>query len=563
MFGVSLPTNLICNFMLHKRISLLIIALIVLSFNLNAQEEDKGFELSKNLEIFSSVYKNLHLNYVDDINPGELMKTAIDAMLAKLDPYTNYIPESDIEDVKLQLMGQYGGIGALIHQQDGKVVISEPYEGLPAYKAGLRAGDFILEVNGQNAINKNSDQVREFLRGQAGSDIKIKVNRNGKEIEKSFKREEITLQNLPYYGMLKKDIGYIKLTEFTKDAANNVLNAFRDLKKTSNNSIKGLILDLRGNGGGLLTDAVGIVNIFVDKGQNIVSTKGKITEKNQTFKTMYPATDLDIPIVVLVDNFSASASEIVAGSLQDLDRAIVMGQRTFGKGLVQNIIPLTYNAQMKVTVSKYYIPSGRCIQAIDYSHRDADGKASKVPDSLKTAFKTKGGRIVYDGFGIEPDIEIKPEYASPLTIAIITKFHAFNFASEFVRNNPTIPSAKDFKITDQIYNQFIDYLKDKDYSYSTITERMLKELEETSNKEKYSDDIAKTIEELKAKIEKDKKNDLIKFKDDIKEILLSEIVVRYYNQKGRIESLLQIDKEVDKAINLLSNPTEYNKILGK
>ncbi|MBP1644629.1 MAG: C-terminal processing peptidase [Bacteroidetes bacterium] len=547
--------------MLRKTFFILI-SVITLSISLNAQEEDKGFELSKNLEIFSSVYKNLHLNYVDEINPGDLMKTAIDAMLAKLDPYTNYIPEANLEDAKLQLMGQYGGIGAVIHEKDGKVYISEPYQNLPADKAGFKAGDMILEVNGQSAKDRTSDQVKEFLRGQAGSEIKLKVLRDGKEIEKTFIREEITLDNVPYYGIVGKDIGYIKLNEFTNGAANNVLNAFKELKN-QNNDLKGLILDLRGNGGGLLTDAVNIVNMFVEKGQNIVSTKGKIVEKNQTFKTTFNPIDLNIPIVVLTDNLSASASEIVTGSLQDLDRAVIMGQRTYGKGLVQNIIPLTYNAQMKVTVSKYYIPSGRCIQAIDYSHRDEQGNPTNIPDSLKVAFKTKGGRTVYDGFGIEPDITIEPEYASPIIISIITKFLAFDFASEFVKQNPTIPSPKDFKITDEIYNQFVSFVKDKDYSYSTITERMLAELEDMAQKEKYSEEIDKSIEELKGKIENDKNNDFIKFKDDIKEILLSEIVVRYYYQKGRIEALLNLDKEVNKAIELLSNSKEYNKILGK
>lgn len=555
-------TNFNKRFIMIKKSIFILLSLALLSVSLNAQEEDKGFELSKNLEIFSSVYKNLHLNYVDDINPGELMKTAIDAMLAKLDPYTNYIPEANLEDAKLQLMGQYGGIGAIIHEKDGKVFISEPYQNLPADKAGFKAGDIILEVNGQSAKERTSDEVKEFLRGQAGSEIKLKVLRDGKEIEKTFRREEITIDNVPYYGIIKNDIGYIKLNEFTNGAANNVLKAFKELK-AQKNDLKGLILDLRGNGGGLLTDAVSIVNMFVEKGQNIVSTKGKITEKNQTFKTTANPIDLDIPIVVLTDNLSASASEIVAGSLQDLDRAVIMGQRTFGKGLVQNIVPLTYNAQLKVTVSKYYIPSGRCIQAIDYSHRDEQGKALNIPDSLKVAFKTKGGRVIYDGFGIEPDINIEPEYASPVAISIITKFLAFDFASEFVRRNPSIPAAKDFRITDDIYNDFVSFVKDKDHSYSTITERMLSELEKMSEKEKYSEDIAKGIEDLKAKIETDKKNDLIKFKDEIKDILLSEIVVRYYYQKGRIEALLEVDKEVEKAIDVLSNSKEYNKILGK
>ncbi|MDR0971255.1 MAG: S41 family peptidase [Bacteroidales bacterium] len=545
----------------RRKIALFLIILLSVT-KLNAQQTDNGFELSKNLETFSAVYKNLHLNYVDQINPGDLVKTAIDAMLDKLDPYTIYIPEADIEDVKLQLTGKYGGIGAMIHQRGDRIFISEPYEGLPADKAGLKAGDEILEINNQSTKGRTSSDVSEYLRGQSGSEITIKVLRDGKELTKTFQRKEINLDNVPYFGLVGDRIGYIKLTEFTNNAAKNVYDAFKKMKEESK-GLNGLIIDLRGNGGGLLSEAVGIVNLFVDKGQVVVSTKGKIAEKNQIFKTNTYPYDTKIPVVVLVDNFSASASEIVAGSLQDLDRAVIVGQRTFGKGLVQNVIPLTYNAQMKVTVSKYYIPSGRCIQAIDYSHRDSDGKPTNVPDSLKVAFKTKGGRTVYDGFGIEPDVVIEPQYASLIAISLITKFMAFDFATLFVKEHPTIAPVEEFEITDEIYENFISFIKDKDYSYTTITERLLNEVEETSKKEKYSKDIASEIEKLKDIIQKDKQNDLIKFKDEIKEILLSEIVVRYYYQKGRIKAMLNQDDEVKKAVEVLLDKEKYNKILGK
>lgn len=541
-----------------KKLLAVLFNFLVISAIAQENNIDRSFALSKNLEIFSSVYKTLYTTYVDDINEGELIKTAIDAMLAKLDPYTNYYPESDLEDVKLQLLGEYGGIGALIHQKGDSVYISEPYEGLPAYEAGLKAGDLILEVNGQNARGKNSDQVREILRGQAGSTINIKVKRYNEEKSFTFKRKEITLPNVPYSGIIGEDLGYIKLNEFTKNAANNILSAFNTLKKQN---IKGLILDLRGNGGGLLNEAVDIVNLFVDKGQIVVSTKGKTKDKNQTFRTLKKATDLDIPIVVLVDGSSASASEIVAGSLQDMDRAIIMGQRSFGKGLVQNILPLTYNSQMKVTVSKYYIPSGRCIQAIDYSHRDSLGRANKINDSLRTAFKTKNGRTVYDGYGIEPDIPIEPEYGSSILFSLVAKSLIFDYATEFERKHKSIPSAKDFVITDEIYNDFVSYLSDKDYSYINPTEYSLKELLEVARKDKCNEDILAQLEDIKSKIDKDKKNDLYKFKDEISEVLLSEIVVRYYNQKGRVESYINHDPEVKQAITLLHDTKRYKEIL--
>ncbi|MEE0883187.1 MAG: S41 family peptidase [Bacteroidales bacterium] len=523
-------------------------------------DDEKYFEMNKAIETFGSVFKSLHTNYVDEINSGDLVKTAIDAMLAKLDPYTNFYPESEMEEVKLQYLGQYGGIGALIHYKNGIVYISEPYEGLPAYKAGVKAGDAILSIDGESAKGKTSNQVSEKLRGQAGTEIELELERDGKIIKKTFRREDIQLPNVPYFGMIDSVVGYIKLNEFTKEASKHVQEAFENLKRQN---MQYLIFDLRGNGGGLLQEAVNIVNLFVDKGQVVVSTKAKTVEKNSVFKTTKKAIDTKIPIVVLIDGTSASASEIVSGSLQDFDRAVIMGQCSFGKGLVQNILPLIYNSQIKVTVSKYYIPSGRCIQAIDYSHRDKDGNANKIPDSLRTAFKTKGGRTVYDGLGIEPDITIAPEYASNIAIALISKFLCFDYATKFVKENPNIASAKDFEITDEIYNDFIEFLKDKDYNYTTTSEKILDDLITSAKKEKLGENTLKEIELIKTQIAEDKKEDLIKYKEDIKEILLSEIVVRYYNQKGRIEALLKHDNEVKEATKLLYDQKQYNKTLGK
>lgn len=523
-------------------------------------DDEKYFEMNKAIETFGSVFKSLHSNYVDELNSGDLVKTAIDAMLAKLDPYTNFYPESEMEEVKLQYLGQYGGIGALIHYKNGIVYISEPYEGLPAYKAGVKAGDAILSIDGESAKGKTSNQVSEKLRGQAGTEIELELERDGKIIKKTFRREDIQLPNVPYFGMIDSVVGYIKLNEFTKEAAKHVQEAFENLKRQN---MQYLIFDLRGNGGGLLQEAVNIVNLFVDKGQVVVSTKAKTVEKNSVFKTTKKAIDTKIPIVVLIDGTSASASEIVSGSLQDFDRAVIMGQCSFGKGLVQNILPLIYNSQIKVTVSKYYIPSGRCIQAIDYSHRDKDGNANKIPDSLRTAFKTKGGRTVYDGLGIEPDITIAPEYASNIAIALISKFLCFDYATKFVKENPNIASAKDFEITDEIYNDFIEFLKDKDYNYTTTSEKILDDLITSAKKEKLGENTLKEIELIKTQIAEDKKEDLIKYKEDIKEILLSEIVVRYYNQKGKIEALLKHDNKVKEATKLLYDQKQYNKTLGK
>ena len=523
--------------------------------------DDKGFEISKNLEIFSTVYKNLQLNYVDDIEPGKLMKTAIDAMLASLDPYTVYIPESEIEDVKMQLMGQYGGIGMLIHQRGDYVYASEPYEGMPADLVGLKAGDKILEIDGQSAEGKTTAEVSSALRGQAGTELKVKIERDGKVLEKTLTRREIKLKPVPYYGLVDNDYGYIKLDEFTQNASKDVKDAFLTLK-SKNSNLKGLILDLRGNGGGLLNEAVDLVNIFVNKHELVVQTKGKVASRNTKHHTRNAPVDKDIPIVVLIDGYSASASEIVAGSLQDLDRAVVIGSRSFGKGLVQNILPLTYNSQMKVTVSKYYIPSGRCIQALDYAHRDENGRATKVPDSLKTAFKTRNGRVVYDGFGIEPDVEIvDSSMVGNITVALVRNMLIFDYATDYAKKHSSILPAADFEITDEIYADFTDFLKDKKYEYSTSTEKALELLKEAAKDEKYIESIADDIEKLIQKVHSDKAIDLQKNREDISGFIKSELLTRYYYEKGRIEGMLNNDDEVKAAIEILSDKDRYNNIL--
>lgn len=533
----------------------------VLGFQAFAQE-DKGFEIAKNLEVFSNVYKNLHLYYVDDVDPGKTMKVAIDAMLSSLDPYTNYYPESDMEDVKLQLLGQYGGVGALIHQKDKNIYIAEPYEGLPADKAGLKAGDRIVEVNGESTEGKSTSDVSSAMRGQSGTTVVLKVERDGKMMERTLTRREISLPNVPYSGMVSGEIGYIKLNEFTQDAAKNVREAFVNLKK-NNPAMKGVILDLRGNGGGLMNEAVDIVNMFVKKGELVVETKGKVASKTIKSYTLHAPEDLNIPMAVLIDGYSASASEIVSGSLQDLDRAVIIGMRSYGKGLVQNILPMSYNNQMKITVSKYYIPSGRCIQAIDYSHRDENGRASKIPDSLKTAFKTRNGRTVYDGYGIEPDVEVEPRYMSNIAIGLMNKLLVFDYATEFVRKHESIPSADSFEITDEIYSDFVNYLADKDLEYSTVTEKVIKELRDIAKEEKYLESIKDDLDAMEKKFQEEKKDDLEKHREEISEMLKSEILVRYYYEKGRLQGMLKNDPEVMKAIEILGDKSQYEKLLGK
>ena len=544
---------------MKKRLSLLLF--IGLAFGATAQN-DKGFEISKNLEIFANVYKNLHTNYVDDVDPGKTMKVAIDAMLASMDPYTNYYAESDMEDVKMQVLGQYGGIGSLIHQEGANIYIAEPYKDLPADKAGLKIGDRILAVNGESTEGKNNAEVSAAMRGQAGTKVTLRLEREGKTFDVTITRAEIRLPNVSYSGIVNGNIGYIRLDEFTQNAAKNVREAFKRLKR-DNPGLKGVILDLRGNGGGLMGEAVDIVNIWVPQNELVVETKGKVASKNIKSRTRMPAEDVDIPVAVLINGQSASASEIVSGSLQDLDRAVIIGERSYGKGLVQNILPMPYNSQMKVTVSKYFIPSGRCIQAIDYKHRDENGRAIKVPDSLKTAFSTRHGRTVYDGFGIEPDIEVEHPTSSLLSVALYNRFHFFNYALKFHREHDTIPSPKDFVITEEIYQDFINYLSDKTYDYTTYTENILSDLRKVAEEEEYMDNLKQQIDQLEKTYKEAKKDDLMRHRDEVSQLLKDAILVHYYYRKGCIEGALSDDPDVKKAVEILSSTAEYNRILNK
>lgn len=518
------------------------------------------FEVSKNLDIFNNLYRVLNESYVDETKPGQLMKTAIDGMLGSLDPYTNYITENDIEDYLYMTTGEYGGVGALVTDIDNKIVVIDPYEGFAAHRAGIKAGDEIVEVNGQSVKGKKSDDVRPLLKGQAGSPLKLKVIHAGQTapVEISLMREEIKIKAVPYYNMLNDQTGYIKLTQFTDNCSVLVKDALLKLKEKN---CKSIVLDLRGNPGGLLQEAVNIVNLFIDKGREVVFTKGKVSDWDKTYSSLNVPVDINIPVVVLLDENSASASEIVAGSLQDLDRAVLIGHRSYGKGLVQQTRDLTYNAKLKVTVAKYYIPSGRCIQALDYTHKNEEGRVEKVPDSLITAFKTKGGRIVYDGAGIMPDIPSAEHKLSHIAIALVSKNHIFNYATQYVLKHEKIASIKDFQLTEQEFNDFITYVKDKDYTYKTDSEVALEELKKQALDEKYYDNIKSEYEALVTKMKADKKDDFIKFKTEIKQFLEEEIASRYYYQTGRIEQSIKSDDEVKLALDLLSNESKYKGII--
>lgn len=537
----------------------IIVFAIVLGALMPVQAQN-DFEIAKNIDIFITVMRELNAKYADEITPGDLTKTAIDAMLASLDPYTNYYPETQIEDVKMLTAGQYGGIGALIQQRDKNVIISELYKDCPAQKSGLLPGDVILKIDGKSAEGKTSSDVSSILKGQPGSTLTMEVFRptKNKKLTFNIERKEIKLPNIPYHGMIDDQIGYIKLDQFTERAGDEVKDAFLDLKKKG---MTALVLDLRNNGGGLLQEAVKIMNIFVDQNVTIVTTKGKIAEQNNTFKTRMPVTDKEIPVVVLVNEYSASASEIVSGAFQDLDRAVIVGKKSFGKGLVQNIVPLSYNATMKITVSKYYIPSGRCVQKIDYFNKDTLNPGKPIPDSLAQAFKTKNGRTVYDKGGIEPDVYTPEIEASEILLSLVLNNLVFDYANKYFSEHTIIPPANEFTVDEALYADFVNFLKNKNYDYTTETEEVLKDLKESAEADHYFKDIESYYNQMSEQIKRNKAADLQTYKKEISEYLASEIASRYYYQEGRICSQLTSDPDIKEAKSILKDPKRYRSIL--
>lgn len=540
-------------------IVVLVLGLGLVSFRQTAVA-DRTFEIVKNLDIFTTLFKEVNAYYVDEVNPAKLMRTGITSMLESLDPYTNYIPEDDIEDYRTMTTGEYGGIGAVVDRKNGVSTVVLPYEGYPAYKAGLKAGDQIHKINGIDLKDKSHDEISKLLKGQSNSDLILSVKRYGKSemFDVTLKREKITIKNVPYFGMISDQIGYVKLTEFTSEAGAEVRKAVNELKAKGATK---MILDLRGNPGGLLEEAVNVSNVFIGKGKEVVTTRGKLKNWTKTYNTLNDPADEQIPLVVLVSNGSASASEIVSGVMQDYDRGVLVGQRTYGKGLVQQTRSLVYNSQLKVTTGKYYIPSGRCIQAIDYSHRNPDGSVGKIADSLKSEFKTQAGRLVYDGGGVNPDIEVATSDFAPITIKLITDDLIFDFATEYYYTHPEIKSAKDFSLSVAEYNGFKTWLKDKKVNYTTQMERDIDKLIASAKAEKHYKEIEQQVLSLKAATQHNKDQDLEIYKNEILEVLEQEIAGRYFFERGMIESTFDRDQEVMEAVAVLNDPSRYQQLL--
>jgi carboxyl-terminal processing protease len=537
-------------------LTLLFIAGISTGFLIN--QETRDFRIAKNLDIFFSLFRELNTLYVDEINPDKIIKSGIDNMLKTLDPYTVYYPETDVDEFTFMTTGKYGGIGSLVRNSGDYAVISEVYKGFPADLAGIKAGDLLKKVDGISLKGVSEDTISEKLKGNPGTDITLTIERNGKETEYQLKREKIIVPPVPYFGMIDSKTGYIRFTNFTQNCITDVKNAVTSLKK---NNAQQIILDLRGNPGGLLTEAVDIVNLFVGPGNEVVSTKGKVKQFDEDFKTTRSAVDEKIDLAVIINRGSASASEIVAGAIQDLDRGIIVGQRSYGKGLVQITRPLSYNTQLKVTTAKYYIPSGRCIQARDFSHPNEDGSVGVIPDSLISEFKTKNGRIVKDGGGISPDIEILPESLSQIAAELYLRNYIFDYATKYFWAHPDLKSPEQFSFTDQDYSDFKTFLLNRNFSYKTVTEESLAELIANAKKEKYYDIHKELFSGLEKDIAHSLDQDLATFRDEITDLIEDEIIGRYFYEGGAIAWTIKKDEQILKALEVLNNKKEYSSVL--
>lgn len=534
------------------------VLMVCLSFTKPAE---RYFEIAKNLDIFATLFKEVNALYVDEVNPNQLIRTGIDAMLASLDPYTNYIPEDEVEDYRTMNTGQYGGIGAITREIGNRTVVTMIMEGYSAQKGGLHIGDEILKIDDVDITRLSREEAGQLMKGQLGTPVTLTVKRFGSKepIKLQFLREKIKVHNVPFSGMVGNDVAYVQLSDFTPDAAKEVRNALAALKEQG---AKSAIIDLRGNPGGLLLEAVHISNLFLPKGKLVVSTKGKIPEHNLSYETQSTPLDDQMPVAVLINRGSASASEIVAGTIQDYDRGVVIGEKSYGKGLVQISRPLSYNSQLKVTTAKYYTPTGRCIQALDYTHRRDDGSVGSIPDSLKSSFKTPNGRTVYDGGGIEPDVITTPMEAHALTQVLFEKGYFFDFATEFCHKLKEPVDAKSFRLSDEGYNQFINFMKGKDYSYKTQAEAEIEQFIEEAKKERYFDEIKPQVEQVYKRITDNKKNDLMVYKDQISMLLEDEIVSRYHLERGSVESRFKYDQDVAAAVKILHDQEQYKKILN-
>ena len=522
--------------------------------------EDRYFHIARNLDIFATLFKEVNTYYVDEVEPTELMNTGIKAMLKSLDPYTNYIPEDKIEDYRFMTTGQYGGIGSIIGYRNKQTMILKPYKGYPADKAGLMISDVITKIDGIDIDGKNTSEVSKLLKGQAGTKVIVTVKRHNKdeEFDLEITREKIKVNNVAHSAMIDDEIGYVELTGFTQNASKEVRKSIEALKEKG---AKKFIFDLRRNSGGLLSEAVNVSNVFVPKGKEVVSTKGKVKEWNKTYKTLNTVLDEESPLVVLTSGGTASAAEIVSGVVQDYDRGVLIGTTTFGKGLVQATRPLSYNSQLKVTTAKYYIPSGRCIQAIDYANKE-NGKAKKLADSVRTAFKTEKGRTVYDGAGLKPDIDVEKPDAPEILIALSSKNVVFDYATEYRFSHDSIISPKDFKLSDKEYDEFVKFASGKEIDYETRVEKKIKELSKSAEKDGVLDKIENKIKALEDEVALNKKEDLITHKDLIREMIENEIVLRYYYEQGTIEASFDTDDDVQNAIELLKDEAKYNEILA-